>query len=254
MKKLYTREEMEKIFIELGITKGMTVCLQVNPDYVSNVIGGMQTIIEAMMHLLTKKGCLIVPCFCEDSLDPSCVKENSYENWEIIRQEMIGYKANLSDCDAFATQFLRNIDVQRSKHPISSLAYWGTYRSTVLDCTQDFPLSFENQCALLSKEKARNVLIGYEQGESVLLSAIAKEIKQGTIIVRRAKIRRVKTSIFKVFLDLSLTSEDKEICLEECHEKSYKWEDCNIYNLWVHNNFVKMDAMDSNVSVLSLSK
>lgn len=55
MEKYYTKEDMEKIFLELGLKAEMIVCLQVNPSHVEQVIGGMQTIIEAMMHVVGKK-------------------------------------------------------------------------------------------------------------------------------------------------------------------------------------------------------
>ncbi len=254
MEKYYTKEEMEKIFLELGLKAGMIVCLQVNPSQVDSVIGGMQTIIEAMMQVIGKKGCLMVPCFSDETLDPSCTKKASYSNWSMIRENMIGYKAQLSESDAFAMQFLRNEEVQRSKHPTCSFAYWGSYRSAWLDCVQDFPISFDKQCAPLSSVQARNVLIGYPTSESVLLPAIAKEKKIGTIFVQRAKIRRAKTSIFKLFLQIRLNEKEKVECLEQCHEKSYKWSDQNIYSLWLDTSLVKKEAMHSKVSVLSLSK
>ena len=254
MEKYYTKEDMEKIFLELGLKAEMIVCLQVNPSHVEQVIGGMQTIIEAMMHVIGKKGCIMVPCFSNATLDPSCIKKASYSNWAMIRENMIGYKAQLSECDAFAMQFLKNENVQRSKHPTCSFAYWGNFRSTWLDCVQDFPISFDKQCAPLSSFQARNVLIGYPSSESILLPAIAKEKKLGTIFVQRAKIRRAKTSIFKLFLQIRLNEEDKVECLKQCHEKSYKWLNQNIYSLWLDTSLVKKEATHSKVSVLSLSK
>ena len=240
MEKYYTKEDMKKIFIELGLNAGMIVCLQVNPKRIDHVIGGMQTIIEAMMDVVGKKGCLMVPCFSNETLDPACHKNAAYENWSLIRENMIGYKAHLTGSNPFAMQFLKNEEVERSKHPSCSFAYWGTYRSTWLDAVQDFPISFDKQC--------------YPSGESVLLPAIAKEKKMGTIFVQRAKIRRLKTSIFKLFLQIRLNEKDKMDCLKLCHEKSYKWENENIYSLWLDTSLVKKDATDSKVSVLSLSK
>lgn len=254
MEKYYTKEDMKKIFIELGLNAGMIVCLQVNPKRIDHVIGGMQTIIEAMMDVVGKKGCLMVPCFSNETLDPACHKNATYENWSLIRENMIGYKAHLTGSNPFAMQFLKNEEVERSKHPSCSFAYWGTYRSIWLDAVQDFPISFDKQCYPLASEKARNVLIGYPSRESVLLPAIAKEKKMGTIFVQRAKIRRLKTSIFKLFLQIRLNEKDKMDCLKLCHEKSYKWENENIYSLWLDTSLVKKDATDSKVSVLSLSK
>lgn len=254
MKNVYTKTQFIRIFKELGIKEAMTVCLQVDTRSIPSVLSGAQTIIEAVMEVVTKKGCIIVPVFDGSCLDPACRNEFDYEKWEEIRKEMLGYKANLNATDAFGQQFLRNEGVVRSRHPVYSFAYWGSFRSAWLDENSDYPISFDRSLYPMVHRDAVNIVIGMDPKDSVLLPAVAKEKKEGTLFVQRAKVRRGKTSIFKTFLNLKLSDSARQRCLKECHEKNYKWDHGYIYCLWLDTRTDKTEATSSSVSLMSMVK
>lgn len=223
-----TKEEVLRMLKAVDIVTNDTICLQVQASFVSKVLGGMQTIIESCMELLSQNGCMIVPTFTLNCLDPVITKQYPWEDWKLIRKEMHGYKPSLSLSSPFANQFLKYEEVQRSKHPVYSFAYWGGYRKTCLDWMGDYPISFEE--GLMDKD-VKSVLLGETCENSYLLYAVAKQAGLGTTFLQRAKVQRVKTSVFKTFFQLSLNAEEKQKCLSLCQKKSYIWKDCTIYSL-----------------------
>ena len=91
-----TKEEVLRMLKAVDIVTNDTICLQVQASFVSKVLGGMQTIIESCMELLSQNGCMIVPTFTLNCLDPVITKQYPWEDWKLIRKEMHGYKPSLS--------------------------------------------------------------------------------------------------------------------------------------------------------------
>ena len=250
MKYFITGEQLKKELMDLGLSKGMRVCLQVSDAFAQEVIGGYQTILTTIMKIVTQKGCLIIPSFDFSNLDPSCQKDIPYEMWEKLRQSMPGYQTQLSPSNDLATQFLKNDNVMRSQHPIYSFAYWGNYKDIWLESNLDYPLSFYSSLYPLNKKNACNLLLGIKKEDSVLLEAIAQMIPTGQTYVQRAKVYR---SSFKKFLNLGLSSTQKEECLNHCSIIEKEWNHQSIKMLSTDIKSDKTEEMDSNVSIMSLS-
>ncbi|MBP3852423.1 MAG: AAC(3) family N-acetyltransferase [Erysipelotrichaceae bacterium] len=253
MDHLTTKQDWKDIFDNMGIDQGMSVCLQVNPVVTATVLGGGQAIIEALMETVTLKGSIVVPTFDLSTLDPSCTRVE-YENWVEMRENMLGFKDGLTGCDPFGLQFLRNEDVVRSKHPVYSFAYWGSYRSAWLENNADYPFSFSYALWPMRHRESVNLLIGYDKTDSVLLPALAQEKKEGLVYVERAKVRRVKSSIFRSYLNIRIDDDTKNRMLASCHEKNYKWNQGYIHCLWVDTKSDKSVETSSTVSFISSLK
>lgn len=253
MKSLITKEELKEELKAMGLHKGMRVCLQVSPSVAKEVIGGYQTILSAVMSIVTKKGCVVVPTFDYSNLDPSCQEDIPYELWDTVRNNMPGYHPRLSSCDALGNQFLKNENVERSHHPVYSFAYWGTFRSAWLETRSDYPLTFQSSLLPFNRKESCNLLLGTKKEDSVLLPAIAQVLEIGQCYVQKAKINRPSRSSFKKYLNIRLTKAQKEECLRACTIKEREWNHQSIRMLSTDIKSDKTKEMDSSVSLMSLS-
>lgn len=132
-----SKERLKKILVDLGIQKGMLLLVEIDYKKIGYVIGGIQTVVEALMDVVGYEGTIVVPTFTMQLLDPSC-KEIAFEreDWEEIRANTRTFDRHLSvpesGCE-FANQFLRNDGVARSCHPLFSFAAWGKYAKLLCD-------------------------------------------------------------------------------------------------------------------------
>ncbi len=253
MKSLYTKEELQEELKAMGLKKGMRVCLQVSPSLAEHIIGGYQSVLSAVMNVVTKKGCVIVPTFDFSNLDPSCQIDIPLEQWETVRNHMPGYHPRLSGCDQLGNQFLKNEGVERSTHPVYSFAYWGTYRLAWLESRSDYPITFETSLVPLNRKDSCNLLLGVKTEDALLLPAIAQVIGLGQIYVQKAKINNPRRSSFKKYLNIRLSKEQKEECLERCKIKEKDWNHQSFKMLSTDIKSDKIKDISSNVSLMELS-
>lgn len=198
---VYTKSDFLNLFQQLNIKKGSSVCLQLNMSNFDYIAGGAETVIEALMVHVTSGGCVFMPTYTTSMLDPACLNLVPYERWDDVRRETMGYDKKKTPCDnPVADVFLKMSSVKRSSHPIYSFAYWGTYPSSVLKQSMDYPLSFRNVLKPLMNENAVNLIIGDRPQSSVMLEPLAKTLEKERTIVQRAIVRKGNTHQMKSFL------------------------------------------------------
>lgn len=236
---MQTKKDMIKNYKKMGIREGSIVCLQANTDAMDSILGKEQTCIEALMHVVTHSGCIIIPTFDNSSLDPSCLDGLNYDLWKEMRKEEPGYRSRLTGCDAFGVQFLRNPKVRRSKHPVYSFAFWGTYESTILETKPDFPICLDPAFWSTQNKNVMNILIGYDEKESILPLMIAKKKHMGTWIVQRAKVGMSDPPVFETFMNLSLEKGELTKCLEACVIQRYTFDDISYLRLQAADTLLK---------------
>ncbi len=198
---IYTKSDLIELFHQLNIKSGSSVCLQFNQKGFSRVAGGAETVIDALMTVVTSGGCVFMPSFTRSILDPACQKGIPYDRWDDVRRELKGFDKKRTPCDNEAADlFLKMSSVKRSSHPVYSFAYWGTYPAAILKQPMDFPISFTGVLKPLMKESALNLLIGEDPGNSVMLEPLAKTLQKERTIVQRAIVRTGNTHQMKAFL------------------------------------------------------
>ena len=236
---MQTKKDMIKIYQKMGIQEGSIVCLQANTDAMDSILGKGQTCIEALMHVVTDSGCIFVPTFDDSCLDPSCLDGLNYDQWKEMRKDQPGYRSRLTGCDGFGIQFLRNPKVRRSKHPVYSFAFWGTYEPVVLETKPDFPICLDPAFWSIQNKHVMNILIGYDEMKSVLPYTIAKKKHMGTWIVQRAKVGMSNPPTFETFLNLSLENEEQTKCLKACVIQHYTFDEISYLCLQVDDTLLK---------------
>ena len=238
---VYTKNDFKYLFKQVGVEKGMVVCLQANLSHFGTIIGGAQAMIDALKELVGENGCIIMPSFSMSTLDPSCQNQHpySFESWEKVRKHMIGFQRQLTPCDMNSrtcNQLLRNEGVVRSEHPVYSFAFWGSFEEEWLDQELDYPIQFDSVLAGFKDRKACNVLIGVPFEESVLIHSLAHVLGYECTRIERAYEKKGKRNVVKTFLVHDIQDEYldelKSICHIQSRECMAEW----IHALSLYNN------------------
>ncbi|MFW9820145.1 MAG: aminoglycoside N(3)-acetyltransferase [Candidatus Thorarchaeota archaeon] len=119
-------------FEALGIKSGSVIIMHSSLSKIGWTVGGPVALIEAILHILTPEGTLIMPTFSGDNSDPSYWENPPVPEswWDVIRNEMPAYHPKITPTrgmGAVVDTFRNWPGVVRSNHPISSFAVWGKH-------------------------------------------------------------------------------------------------------------------------------
>jgi len=115
---------------KLGLTKGDTVIVHSAMSKIGWIAGGPETVIDALMEVLTPQGNLIMPTMTTGNTNPENWQNPPVPQdwWPIIRAEMSPYRPKITPTRGMGKipETFRNYPgVYRSLHPTCSFAAWG---------------------------------------------------------------------------------------------------------------------------------
>lgn len=220
-----TKEDICAQLESLGIQRGMVILVQADMKKLGYLIGGEQTLIEALMETVGYEGTIVMPTFTPQMADPACQKKHiARMYWEDVRQHALPFDKKLSapeKADALIYQFLRNEGVVRSYHPLYSFAAWGKYAKILCD---KHPLHFGlNQDSPLGKVSEFNgyvVLLGCDYNDCVMFQLARYHGEQLPIKLISAPIENNSRVQWKDMLELDFTKQDMGEIGEIMEDKS----------------------------------
>ncbi|MGM9912372.1 AAC(3) family N-acetyltransferase [Floccifex sp.] len=223
MSNVLFKQDFIDVLNELKVEQGSLICLQANLSKFPNVLGGYQTLFDAIWEVIGEDGCIMIPSFTYSSLDPACMGiYYDYQDWQQIREEMPGYNTALTMSDVNSlcvNQFMMQKGVIRSNHPVYSFVFKGNMSMDWVKQTMNYPISFGHVLKGFAHRKAYNILIGFDKEESVLLPAIAKTIGVGSVQVEKAYVQTAKKKMVKTYLNVKCDLEQRKELLEYCYVK-----------------------------------
>lgn len=202
-----TKDDICDLLAGMGITKSMVVLVQANTNALGYVVGGVQTIVNALMETVGYDGTIIMPTFSPQLADPSCLKQGvKREQWDVVRQYAQPFDRKLTtpyESDPLIHQFLKNEGVVRSYHPLYSFAAWGKYAKVICD---KHPLHFGlNQDSPLGRVVEFNgfvVMLGMDYKDCVMFRLAHYQNEKMPIRIVSAPIQINKKRIWKDMLDI----------------------------------------------------
>lgn len=125
-----TRVRLGNDLKKLGVSAGEMLLVHSSLSSLGYVVGGAQTVVDALMEVLTPTGTLVMPSQSGDWSDPAHWEAPPVPEswWKIIREEMPAYDPRLTPVRGMGKiveQFLKYDGVFRSPHPKLSFAAWG---------------------------------------------------------------------------------------------------------------------------------
>ncbi|MCB1186339.1 AAC(3) family N-acetyltransferase [bacterium] len=137
-----TQQALERDLRKLGLGPGMDVLVHCSMSSLGWVCGGAQTVISALVNVVTPDGTIVMPAFTTWNTDPA--------NWQnppvpaewhqSIREEMAPYIPQISPSRGVGrvAELFRSLPgVKRSMHPIVSVCAWGRLAHEI---TREHPL------------------------------------------------------------------------------------------------------------------
>ncbi|HEX2622091.1 MAG TPA: AAC(3) family N-acetyltransferase, partial [Phototrophicaceae bacterium] len=129
----HTRASLADEFSTLGLAAGQTVIVHSSMKQIGGwIIGGAQTVIEALLDVLGMEGTLMMPTHTTSNTEPSRWQSPPIppEWWQIMRETTPPFDPAITPTrlmGALAEQFRTYPGVVRSQHPVGSFAAKGRY-------------------------------------------------------------------------------------------------------------------------------
>ena len=122
----------------LGVEAGMILLVHASLSRLGWVVGGTQTVTEALLETLGPSGTLMMPAHSADWSEPSHWRHPPVppETWDLVRDTMPAWDAERSRTramGAIAEAFRRWPGVQRSRHPQTSFTALGPAGQALLE-------------------------------------------------------------------------------------------------------------------------
>lgn len=132
-----TKERIKADLVQLGVKKGMILCVHSSLSSMGWVNGGAVAVIQALMETLTEEGTLIMPAQTLELSDPADWIDPPvpYSWWKSIKDTMPAFDPAYTAPTAMgkiAETFWKYPDVERSNHPHFSFTAWGKKKHDIL--------------------------------------------------------------------------------------------------------------------------
>lgn len=189
-----TRASLGQDLRALGIEAGMALIVHASLSRIGWVVGGAQSVIEALMDLLTPDGTLVMPAFSGQLTDPAAWNDPPVPaDWiGTIRAHMPPFdpvRTPTRKMGRIAEEFRAWPEVRRSAHPVVSLAAWGRHADWLVEVQAlDWPLGEDTPMGRLYELDGQVLLIGVGHNRNSSLH----------LAETRAKHRRTMTRVVPV--------------------------------------------------------
>ena len=212
-KKIVTKKDIINGLTQMGLRSGMIVEVHSSLSSFGYVVGGAQTIVDALMEVITPAGTIIMPYQTCDNSEPSLWVNPPVEpeSYKYIRENMPAYSRSGSDArnmGSVVENFRKRSDIVFSNHPQNSYIAWGQYAKAL--CNRQslhFSLSQESPCARLYELKGFILLLGvnYDRATAMHLAEYRTECRP--IVIQGSKVELDGYVQWKKYFDLDFDSD-----------------------------------------------
>lgn len=168
-----TKEHLVADLRALGLDDGATVMVHTSLRSLGWVIGGAQTVLEALREAVGEAGTIVMPSQSWQLCDPAFLQEAPEEWWPTIRENLPFYDPATSPSQTMgivAELFRTTPGACRSPHPNRSVAAVGP-KAARITATHPFdaPVGEESPLAALVALEAQVLLLGVGAGKMTAL-------------------------------------------------------------------------------------
>ncbi|MCI6272142.1 MAG: AAC(3) family N-acetyltransferase [Erysipelotrichaceae bacterium] len=212
--KTISKTEIIESLYQVGVREGMVLEVHSSLFSLGYVIGGAQTVVDALLEILGEDGTLVMPLNMNENSEVSRWENPliEYDQIKKVRDNIPSFDKNSSDTydgGSIVENFRRRENVVISSHPSKSFVAKGKHAYHLCNHQSlHFPLSSESPMARLYELRAYCLLIGVgvEKCTSIHLAEYACDCRP--IIVNGAAVNRNGVRVWKKYLDLKLENQD----------------------------------------------
>ena len=214
IEKTVSKAELIEIFRSVGVTSGMIIELHIAMSKLGHVIGGAQTVIDALLEILGYNGTLIMAMQCAENSEPSLFI-NPPLNFALYQKYRNTYPVfNPKDSETYHMgRVLGNLRRREkavfSSHPNVAFVAVGKYAKLLCNHQNlDFALDESSPLGRLYELKASALLVGvdYDNMTSLHLSEYKSEARP--IVLNGAAINENGHRVWKKFYELDMDADD----------------------------------------------
>ena len=208
IKQVIIKRELLEHFKQIGIKPGMVLLVQCDLTAIGYVVGGAQTIIDALIDVVGYEGTIVMPMFNFENSEPSYWHNPAIEHnlMQDVRDNMPAFQAKDSDCydmGAVVNSFRRRDGVVFSKHPTYAFVAWGKYAKLICDRhSLHFPLGEESPLAKISELRGATLLMGKDYSQAIMFHLAEDRSGIRPIILNGGGVEITQGRTWKKYLDI----------------------------------------------------
>ncbi|HCY06986.1 MAG: AAC(3) family N-acetyltransferase [Erysipelotrichaceae bacterium] len=214
IKSALTKDEIIQGLLKVGVMPGMTLEVHGSLSSFGFVIGGAQSVVDALLEVLGPEGTLLMPLHMGLNSEPSSWYNPSIEIELIdkVREAIPPFDKMASEAygmGALVDNLRRRDGVVTSSHPNVAFIAKGKYANLLCNHQSlHFPLSSESPVARLYEIKGFCLLLGvdFDRCTSMHLSEYATDCR--SIVVKGSCVIQGGKKVWKKYLDLDLNSDE----------------------------------------------
>lgn len=239
-----TKKDLMKNFIELGVKPGMILEVHASLSSFGYVIGGAQTVVDALIDVVGYSGTILMPMHCSNNTEPTFWVNPPVEMGlaETIRENTPAFhkKESESVCMGDIAENLRRRDgAVISNHPNSAYVAWGKYAKLLCNRhSLHFSLSEESPTARLYELKGYVLLLGVGFDNCTALHLAEYRSDCRPILLQGAAVEIEGRRVWKKYLDIDVNSDEFVLVELELKEKGA------IRDMKIGNSDVKLFRAD----------
>ncbi|MGL5351984.1 MAG: aminoglycoside N(3)-acetyltransferase [Clostridium sp.] len=135
---ILTKEDLVRLFSKCGVESGQTIFVHSSLKSLGFVVGGAETVIRALLEIVSENGTIMMPSQTWKNLDPKrgVHWEIEEKNWDIIREHWPAYNKDVTPSigmGVIAEVFRKWPGAMRTDHPVRSIAAVGKYAKYITE-------------------------------------------------------------------------------------------------------------------------
>ena len=214
--KTVTKAQIKVSLSNVGLNRGDVVMVHTSLSSLGYVIGGAQTVIEALIETVGEEGTIMMPTQSWKNLDPEIGVhwDADEDEWDIIRQNWPAYDKKITPTNtmgAVAEMFRLWPGTLRSDHPARSVAAYGKYAKYLTE-NHDLSDIFGDSSPIgkLYELNGYVLLIGvdYDKNTSIHLADVRAEYPGKHNSIEHSAIMENGQRVWKSYETLYVDGED----------------------------------------------
>ncbi|NLC96553.1 MAG: AAC(3) family N-acetyltransferase [Erysipelotrichaceae bacterium] len=214
IKSALTKSEIIQGLLDVGVLPGMTLEVHGSLSSFGFVVGGAQSVVDALLEVLGENGTLLMPLHLGWNTEPSSwvYPPVEVELIDKIRDAIPPFNKLESEAykmGALVDNFRRREGVITSSHPYLAFIAKGRYANLLCNHQSlHFPLSSESPVARLYEIKGYCLLLGvdYDRCTSMHLAEYATDCRP--LVVQGSALIQNGYRVWRKYLDLDLNSDE----------------------------------------------